>query len=59
MGIPYEQIQVMEKYGQWGRCTKDGRLFFNWRLILAPEEVLDYVAVSYTHLHPHIPARDP
>ena len=46
MGIPYEQIQVMEKYGQWGRCTKDGRLFFNWRLILAPEEVLDYVVIS-------------
>ncbi|MCA5960328.1 M48 family metallopeptidase [Blautia sp. RD014234] len=32
MGVSYEQIQVMEKYGQWGKCTKDGRLFFNWRL---------------------------
>ena len=45
MGVSYEQIQVMEKYGQWGKCTKDGRLFFNWRLILAPEEVLDYVVI--------------
>ena len=46
MGVSYEQIQVMEKYGQWGKCTKDGRLFFNWRLILAPEEVLDYPSSS-------------
>lgn len=46
MGISYTQIEVTEKYGQWGKCTKDGRLLFNWRLILAPEEVLDYVVIN-------------
>ena len=29
---------------RWGSCTAKGDLMFNWRLILAPPPVLDYVA---------------
>jgi predicted metal-dependent hydrolase len=29
---------------RWGSCSTTGRLNFNWRLILAPPFVLDYVA---------------
>lgn len=46
MGLSYKKIEVMEKRTRWGICTKDGRLLFNWRLILAPEEAQDYVVVS-------------
>ena len=29
---------------RWGSCSSTGKLNFNWRLILAPPFVLDYVA---------------
>jgi predicted metal-dependent hydrolase len=30
---------------RWGECHPDGTLKFNWRLILCPPEVIDYVVV--------------
>lgn len=37
-------IALRDTRSRWGSCTADGRLMFSWRLILAPPEVLDYVA---------------
>ncbi|MEA2129684.1 MAG: hypothetical protein QOJ85_2575, partial [Solirubrobacteraceae bacterium] len=28
---------------RWGSCSTTGAMSFNWRLLLAPEPVLDYV----------------
>jgi predicted metal-dependent hydrolase len=36
---------------RWGSCTSEGRMSFSWRLILAPDFVLDYVvAHEVAHL---------
>lgn len=37
-------IGLRDQSTRWGSCSSSGRLNFNWRLILAPPSVLDYVA---------------
>lgn len=37
-------ISVKDTRSRWGSCTADGQLAFSWRLIMAPPEVLNYVA---------------
>jgi predicted metal-dependent hydrolase len=40
-----ERVAIRDFRSQWGSCSSDGRLAINWRLVLAPLEVLDYVVV--------------
>lgn len=44
IGRRYARITLRDTRSRWGSCTADGGLMYNWRLILAPPEVLDYVA---------------
>ncbi len=45
------QISIRDQRSRWGSCASNGRLAFSWRLILAPEDVLDYVvAHEVAHL---------
>lgn len=40
-----KNILIKDHKSKWGSCTYDNRLNFNYRLIMAPEEVLEYVVV--------------
>jgi len=40
----YTRISLRDTRSRWGSCTSSGALMYSWRLILAPPEVLDYVA---------------
>lgn len=42
--IPKE-IRVKEQKRRWGSCTGDNKLLFNWKIIMAPKEVIDYLVI--------------
>lgn len=44
LGIPARKIAVRDTASRWGSCSSKGHLSFSWRLIMAPELVLDYLA---------------
>ena len=44
LGRPYNRITLRDTRSRWGSCSSDGALMYSWRLILAPPEVLRYVA---------------
>lgn len=46
-------VKVKEQKKRWGSCTADNKLLFNWRCIMAPEAVLDYVVVHELCHLPH------
>ncbi|MTD45017.1 DUF45 domain-containing protein [Conexibacter sp. W3-3-2] len=43
LGRTVTRLTIRDQKTRWGSCTSDGALSFNWRLLLAPEPVLDYV----------------
>ena len=50
----YSRITLRDQRSRWGSCSAKGELSFNWRLVLAPHDVLDYVVVhEVCHLVEH------
>ncbi len=51
IGGEIARITVRDPRTRWGSCSASGALSFSWRLVLAPEAVLDYVvAHEVAHL---------
>ncbi len=42
-GFTFGRVSIKEQKSRWGSCSRAGNLNFNWRLLLAPLPVLDYV----------------
>jgi len=44
-GLEPRSIKITSARQRWGSCGSKGTLNFNWRLVMAPIEVIDYVVV--------------
>jgi len=42
-GSTYADLTIRGQRTRWASCSAGGRMSFNWRLLLAPERVLEYV----------------
>ena len=42
-GVTYSRLSIRGQRTRWASCSQGGAMSFNWRLLLAPEPVLDYV----------------
>ena len=55
-GTSYSSLQIRGQRSRWASCSSSGAMSFNWRLLLAPAEILDYVVeheVAHLAVHDH------
>jgi predicted metal-dependent hydrolase len=51
LGVTYVRLTVRGAKTRWGSCSQKGNINFNWKLMMAPEPVIDYVIIhELTHL---------
>jgi predicted metal-dependent hydrolase len=43
VGLAYKGLSIRSQRTRWASCSSSGAMSFNWRLLLGPERVLDYV----------------
>ena len=57
-GRGYDSLQIRGQRTRWASCSTSGAMSFNWRLLLAPAEILDYVVeheVAHLDVQDHSP----
>lgn len=45
LGVLPSRVLVRDQGHRWGSCSLDGVLRFNWRIVMAPPALLDYVVI--------------
>jgi len=45
MKVNYKKIMIWNQRTRWASCSSKGNISFNWRLIMAPSDVIDYIVV--------------
>jgi predicted metal-dependent hydrolase len=58
VGASYSGLSIRAQSTRWASCSASGAMSFNWRLLLAPEPVLDYVVwheVCHLEVRDHSP----
>ncbi len=59
VGVAPTQVLVRDQHRRWGSCSPDGILRFNWRVVMAPPALIDYVVIhelAHLRVRSHRPA---
>jgi predicted metal-dependent hydrolase len=57
-GRTYGRLSIRAQQTRWASCSSSGEMSFNWRLLLAPASILDYVVeheVAHLEVSDHSP----
>ena len=58
IGVEFNSVALKDYKSRWGSCSVEGDITFNWKIIMAPNRIVDYVVVhELCHLiyHDHSP----
>lgn len=45
IGKAVGDIRIKEQKSRWGSCSSRGNLNFNWKIVMAPDDIIDYLVV--------------
>jgi predicted metal-dependent hydrolase len=45
MDVEYKQLELRNQRTLWGSCSTTGTLSLNWRMVMAPPDIVDYVVI--------------
>lgn len=45
LSVSFQDIRIKDQKSRWGSCSSKRNMNFNWRLLMAPEPVCDYVII--------------
>jgi predicted metal-dependent hydrolase len=45
MGVEYKALKIKEQKTKWGSCSAQGNINLNWKVIMAPDVVIDYLII--------------
>ncbi|MDA9238769.1 M48 family metallopeptidase [Planktomarina sp.] len=54
MGVSPQSVGIKEYKSRWGSCSSSGDVSYNWRIIISPHHIVDYIVVhELCHLLEH------
>ena len=54
LGVDFHSVKVRNYIARWGSCSSTGKIFYNWRIIMAPAKIINYVVLhELVHLKEH------
>lgn len=45
LGVSFHKIRIGNQRTRWGSCSSKGTISYNWKLVLMPELIMDYVVI--------------
>ena len=45
IGVSPSTVSVRDYKSKWGSCSSDGKISYNWRIIMSPHRIVDYIVI--------------